>query len=144
MIEKISRHATSSSVTNLSEILISLSSTLICRIVFGKSYENEGNEKSRFHEMLHEFQTLLAEVFVSDYIPFMGWIDKLRGLHGRVDKNFKEFDEFFQKIIDEHLDPNREHGADEDVMVDVLLQLKNQHLSSIDLTFDHIKGVLVV
>jgi cytochrome P450 len=144
MIEKISRHATSSSVTNLSELLISLSSTLICRIVFGKSYENEGNEKSRFHEMLHEFQTLLAEVFVSDYIPFMGWIDKLRGLHGRVDKNFKEFDEFFQKIIDEHLDPNREHGADEDVMVDVLLQLKNQHLSSIDLTFDHIKGVLVV
>ncbi|KAK2379331.1 cytochrome P450 83B1 [Trifolium repens] len=143
MIEKISRHATSSSVTNLSELLISLSSTIICRIVFGKSYENDGNEKSRFQEMLHEFQALLAETFVSDYIPFMGWLDKLRGLHGRVDKNFKEFDEFFQEIIDEHLDPNREHAADEDVMVDVLLQLKNQHLSSIDLTFDHIKGVLV-
>ncbi|GAU25683.1 hypothetical protein TSUD_266100 [Trifolium subterraneum] len=93
--------------------------------------------------MLHEFQALLAEVFVSDYIPYMGWIDKLRGLHSRLDKNFKEFDEFFQEIIDEHLDPNREHAADEEVMVDVLLQLKNQHLSSIDLTFDHIKGVLM-
>ncbi|KAK2433054.1 cytochrome P450 83B1 [Trifolium repens] len=143
MIEKISRHATSSSVTNLSEILISLSSAIICRIAFGKSYENDGNEKSRFHELLHEFQALLAEVFVSDYIPHMGWIDKLRGLHSRLDKNFKEFDEFYQEIIDEHLDPNREHGADEEVIIDVLLQLKKQHLPSIDLTFDNIKGVLV-
>lgn len=142
MIKKISGHVDSSSVTNLSEVLISLSSTIICRIAFGRSYENDGTEKSRFHEMLHEFQALLAEFFVCDYIPYMGWLDKLRGLHGRVDKNFKEFDEFYQEIIDEHLDPNREQIKDEEDIVDVLLQLKKHHLSSIDLTFDHIKAVL--
>jgi len=145
MIKKISRHASSSSVTNLSELLISLSSTAICRIAFGRSYEVEdGIEKSRFHEMLHEFQALLTEFFVCDYIPFTGWLDKLRGLHGRVDRNFKEFDEFYQEIIDEHLDPNREQIADEEDIVDVLLHLKKHHLSSIDLTFNHIKAVLAV
>jgi cytochrome P450 len=144
MIEKISRHATSSSVTNLSELLISLSSTIICRIAFGKSYENDGNERSRFHGLLHEFQALLAEFFVSDYIPFMGWFDKLRGLHGRVDRNFKEFDEFYQEIIDEHLHPNRQQIEDEEDIVDVLLKLMKNHSFSFDFTFDHIKAVLVV
>ncbi|XP_058752191.1 cytochrome P450 71A1-like [Vicia villosa] len=143
MIKKISEHASSSSNINLSELLISLSSTIICRIAFGKSYEDEGHERSRFHGLLHEFQALLAEFFVADYIPYMGWIDKVRGLHGRVDRNFKEFDEFYQEIIDEHLAPNREQIKDEEDIVDVLLKLKKQNLSSIDLTFDHIKGVLV-
>jgi len=144
MIKKISGHVDSSSVTNLSELLISLSSTIICRIVFGKSYEDDGVEKSRFHGLLHEFQALLAEFFVCDYIPFMGWIDKLRGLHSRLDRNFKEFDEFYQEIIDEHLDPNREQITDEEVIVDMLLQLKKKGSFSFDITLDHIKGVLMV
>ncbi|CAJ2655551.1 unnamed protein product [Trifolium pratense] len=145
IIEKISRHATSSSVTNLSELLYSLSSTLICRIAFGKSYENDGNERSRFHEMLHECQALFAEFFFSDYIPFTGWIDKLRGLHGRVDRIFKEFDEFSQEIIDEHLDPNRQQIADdEEDIVDILLQLKKKHSFPFDFTFDHIKAIVLV
>jgi hypothetical protein len=86
---------------------------------------------------------MLTAFFVSDYIPFMGWIDKLRGLHSRLDRIFKEFDEFYQEVIDEHLDPNRLQ-LDEEVIVDVLLQLKKQNLFPIDLTFDHIKGVLMV
>ncbi|CAL5211116.1 unnamed protein product [Lathyrus oleraceus] len=116
---------------------------MICRIAFGKSYEDEGHERSRFHEMLPEFQALLAEFFVADYIPFTGWIDKVRGLHGRVDKSFKEFDEFYQEIIDEHLDPNREQIKDEEVIVDVLLQLMKERSLPFDITFDHIKGVLM-
>ncbi|KAK2379379.1 cytochrome P450 83B1 [Trifolium repens] len=142
MLKKISGHASSSSGTNMSEVLISLSSTIICRIAFGRSYEGDGNERSRFHGLLHEFQALLAEFFVADYIPYMGWIDKLRGLHGRLDRNFKEFDEFYQEIIDEYLDPNRQQ-TDEEVIVDVLLQLKKKRSFSFDITFDHIKGVLM-
>ncbi|XP_058752192.1 cytochrome P450 71A1-like [Vicia villosa] len=143
MIKKISEHANSSSVTNMSEVLIALSSTLICRIAFGKSYEDEGHERSRFHEMLHEFQALLAEFFVADYIPYMGWIDKVRGLHRRVDRCFKEFDEFYQEIIDQHLDPNREQIKDREDIVDILLQLMKERSLPFDITFDHIKGVLM-
>jgi cytochrome P450 len=143
MIKKISNHASSSVVTNLSELFSSLSSKIICRIAFGMRYEDEGLESSKFHGMLHEFEAMLTAFFVSDYIPFMGWIDKLRGLHSRLDRIFKEFDEFYQEVIDEHLDPNRLQ-LDEEVIVDVLLQLKKQNLFPIDLTFDHIKGVLMV
>ena len=48
MIEKISKHAASSKVTNLNELLMSVTSTIICRSTFGRSYEEEGAERSRF------------------------------------------------------------------------------------------------
>lgn len=143
MMKKISRHASSSVVSNLSELLMSLSSTIICRIAFGRRYEDEGTEKSKFHELLNETQVLFATFFVSDYIPFMGWIDKLRGLHARLEQNFKEMDKFYQEVIDEHLDQNRQYTEQEDI-VDVLLQLKKQRSFSTDLTYDHIKAVLMV
>ncbi|KAJ1383697.1 Cytochrome P450 [Sesbania bispinosa] len=144
MIKKISGHADSSVVTNLSELLISLSSTIICRIAFGRKYEDEGTERSKFHRMLNEFQAMMTAFFVSDYIPFMGWIDKLIGLHARLERNFKESDKFYQDVIDEHMGSNYGNQTDEEVIVDVLLQLKKQRSFSIDLTFDHIKGVLMV
>lgn len=143
MIKTISGHASSSGVTNLSELLISLSSTIICRVAFGRRYEDEGSERSRFHGLLNELQVLMGTFFISDFIPFTGWIDKLKGLHARLERNFKELDKFYQEVIDEHMDPNRQHAEEQD-MVDVLLQLKNDRSLSIDLTYDHIKGVLMV
>ncbi|KAJ1383696.1 Cytochrome P450 [Sesbania bispinosa] len=144
MIKKISNHAASSVVTNLSELLMSLSSTIICRIAFGRRYEDEGTERSRFHGMLNEFQAMMTAFFVSDYIPFMGWIDKLTGLHARLERNFKELDKFYQDVIDDHMDPSYRNQTEEEVIVDVLLQLKKHRSFSIDLTFDHIKGVLMI
>ncbi|KAK7349668.1 hypothetical protein VNO77_07221 [Canavalia gladiata] len=113
MIEKISNHASSSVVTNLSKLLMSLLSTIICRIAFGKRYEDEGS-----------------------------WIDKLRGLHARLERNFKELDDFYQRVIEEHKDPNRQHTEEQDI-IDVLLQLKNEDSLSINLTYDHIKAVIM-
>ncbi|XP_027336113.1 cytochrome P450 83B1-like [Abrus precatorius] len=142
MIKKISRHASSSNVINLNEVLMSFASTVICRIAFGRRYEDEGAEKSRFHALLNECQAMMGTLFVSDYIPFSGWIDKLRGLHTRLQRNFNELDNFYQEVIDEHMDPNRKRPEQEDI-IDVLLQLKQQRAFSIDLTIDHIKGVFM-
>ncbi|KAL5133068.1 Cytochrome P450 83B1 [Glycine soja] len=142
MIKKISEHASSSKVTNLNEVVMSLTSTIICRIAFGRSYEDEGTERSRFHGMLNECQAMWGTFFFSDYIPFLGWIDKLRGLHARLERIFKESDKLYQEVIDEHMDPNRKIPEYEDI-VDVLLRLKKQGSLSIDLTNDHIKAVLM-
>ncbi|KAK7349661.1 hypothetical protein VNO77_07203 [Canavalia gladiata] len=142
MIKKLSKHASSSKVTNLNEVLMSLTNTIICRIAFGRRYEDEGTERSRFHGLLNECQAMLGTLFVSDYIPFLGWIDRLRGLHGRLERIFKQLDEFYQEVIDEHMDPNRNTPQEEDI-IDVLLQLKKQRLFTEDLTIDHIKAVFM-
>ncbi|XP_057745766.1 cytochrome P450 83B1-like [Arachis stenosperma] len=141
LIKKISSHASSEKVTNLNEVLMALTSTIICRIAFGRRYEDEGVERSKFHSLFNEFQAMLITLFVSDYIPFLGWIDRLKGLHVRLDRIFKELDEFCQEVIDEHMNPNKDISEGEDI-VDVLLQLKKQHSFSFDLTYDHIKAIL--
>ncbi|RVW70428.1 Cytochrome P450 83B1 [Vitis vinifera] len=111
MIKKISQFASASKLTNLSEILISLTSTIICRVAFSKRYDDEGYERSRFQKLVGEGQAV-------------------------------EFDLFYQEIIDEHLDPNRPEPEKEDI-TDVLLKLQKNRLFTIDLTFDHIKAVLM-
>lgn len=143
MVRKISSHVESSKVSNLSEILMAVSSAIICRIAFGRKYEDEGVERSRFHGLLNETQTIFLSFFVSDYIPYMGWVDKFTGLIALLEKTFKALDEFFQEVIEEHHDPNRKKESEDGDIVDVLLDLKKQGRLSMDLTDDHIKAVIL-
>ncbi|KAK1555343.1 hypothetical protein Q3G72_025142 [Acer saccharum] len=106
MIEKISKLVVASKPVNLSELVMSLTSTIICRVAFGKRYEDEGVERSRFQALLNETQAMFASFFFSDHFPFMGWIDRFTGLISCLEKNFKNFDTFYQELIDEHLDSN--------------------------------------
>ncbi|KAJ9674878.1 hypothetical protein PVL29_024046 [Vitis rotundifolia] len=142
MIKMISKFASASKLTNLSEILIPLTSTIICRVAFGKRYDDDGCERSRFHGLLDGVQTMEMSFFFSDYFPLMGWVDKLTGMIARLEKVFEELDLFCQKIVDEHLDPNRPKPEQEDI-TDVLLRLQKDRSSTVDLTWDHIKAVLV-
>ncbi|KAL2320167.1 hypothetical protein Fmac_029136 [Flemingia macrophylla] len=144
MIEVISRHACSSKTTNLSEVVMSVSSAIICRVAFGRKYDEEGAERSRFHGLLNESQAMLVSFFVSDYNPVFGWVDKLTGMLARLENTFQGLDAFFQQVIDDHVDPdmmkpNEEKNKD---IVDVLLQLRNQGCFSIDLTDDQIKAIV--
>lgn len=141
MIKKISKLARDSEVINLSEILMALTSSIICRIAFGKRYEDEGHERSRFHSLLHGAQAMLANFFLTDYVPLLGWVDKVNGSRRRLEKIFKELDSFYQEIIEEHLDPNEQKPEQED-LVDVLLRLRNERSFTVDFTWDHIKAVL--
>ncbi|KAJ9186484.1 hypothetical protein P3X46_002052 [Hevea brasiliensis] len=142
MLEKISKSAAALKPVNLSEVMMSLTSTIICRVAFGKRYEEDGVERSRFHELLKETQAMFTSFFVSDYYPFSGFIDKFTGLAHRLEKNFKEFDIFYEQIIQEHLDPSRSKPGEEDIL-DILLQLYKNRSFKVDLTFDHIKAVLM-
>ncbi|OMO75343.1 Cytochrome P450 [Corchorus olitorius] len=143
LIAKLSKSALDSKPVNLSEALMSLANTITCRIGFGKRYEEEGTERSRFHSLLTESQALFASFSVSDYFPSLGLFDRLSGFLDRLEKNFQEFDKFYQEIIDEHLDPNRAKPEHEDI-IDVLLQLWKGREFKVDLTLDHIKAVLMV
>ncbi|KAJ6681070.1 CYTOCHROME P450 71B11-RELATED [Salix koriyanagi] len=142
MIQRISKDADASKSTNLRKAAMALTSSIICRVAFGKTCEVQGGEISKFHILLHEAQAIMGSFSVSDYIPFMGWIDKLTGLVARLEKNFSEFDAFYQEIIDEHLDPDRTKPEQEDI-IDVLLRLKKERSFAIDLTWDHIKAMLM-
>ncbi|KAH6798591.1 hypothetical protein C2S51_035075 [Perilla frutescens var. frutescens] len=144
-ITKISDLASSHQVANLSEMAIALSSNLICRIAFGKKYDEHGSERRRFDQLLHEVQSISIAFYMSDYFPALSWVDKLTGSIDKVDAVCKKLDLFYQELIDEHLDPTRVKTEDvEDDILGILIKLKQDHMSSsFHLTWDHIKALLM-
>ncbi|CAI0399173.1 unnamed protein product [Linum tenue] len=138
MIERISRSISyDSKHFNLSEAMLSMTSTIICRTAFGKSLEgNHGADlRHKLELMLRESEAMFTAFFFSDHFPFLGFLD-------RFTKNRKELDIFYQDIIDEHLDPKRAESAHNDVL-DVLLGIMNEEPYKVQLTVDHIKGILM-
>ncbi|GAU26886.1 hypothetical protein TSUD_02890 [Trifolium subterraneum] len=155
LIQKLSQYDGHKKGVNLSEILISLANTIICKIAFGKKYafdyEEEvelgnGQKRSRLHVLLNEAQALLAEFYFSDNFPLLGWVDRVRGTLWRLDKTFKELDLIYQRVIDDHIDNLGRPKSKEQEMadiIDIFLQMMNDHSFSFDLTLDHIKAVLM-
>ncbi|CAN4090836.1 unnamed protein product [Withania somnifera] len=74
MIKKISQQATTSQVTNLSNIMISLTTSIICRVAFGITFDGETQERRKFDEVLKVTEEMLAGFFISDYFPLLGWL----------------------------------------------------------------------
>ncbi|KAL7616099.1 hypothetical protein Lser_V15G00613 [Lactuca serriola] len=145
MIDAIKTRISIKKEVNLSETMMILTSNIISRVAFGNRpyvYDDEQHQVRRFQELLLECQALLVNFYYRDYFPLMGWLDNLNGSIPRLEKNFKEMDECYQEIIDEHLNRNRPNKMQED-MVDILLRVKEDSDSYIDLTFDNIKGVLM-
>lgn len=153
MVRKLSERAASGTVVNLTEMLMSFTSSLICRIALGKSYVGELEEvvekkkrRSRLQVLLNEAQALLAEFFVSDYFPMMGWVDRVTGKTWRLEKTFKELDAFYERVIFEHMAKNGDDDDEKEVkdIIDILLQLLPNPSLSFHLTLDHIKALLMV
>ncbi|KAK6152178.1 hypothetical protein DH2020_014813 [Rehmannia glutinosa] len=141
MIRSLSVRSSSGQATNLSATMLSLTSTLICRVAFGKMFDEEGLDKRRFDELMIESQAMQGGFFFSDYLPSFGWVDRLSGMIGRLDKICKELDEFYQELIDEHLDPSWPKSVN---LLDLFIQLKAENSCSIDLTWDHVKAILMI
>ncbi|MCD7472191.1 hypothetical protein HAX54_013199 [Datura stramonium] len=142
MIKNISTQASTSQITNLSSTMISLINTIICRVAFGVRYDEETRERRKFDELLKVSQEMLAGFFFSDYFPLLGWIDKLSGKINRLEKNFKGLDEFYEGLIEQHLNPNRPKSMEGDI-IDLLLQLKKEKSTPIDITLDNIKAIIM-
>ncbi|PPR94684.1 hypothetical protein GOBAR_AA25981 [Gossypium barbadense] len=141
LVEKIFQLSVDSQPVNLSEAMMCLSRSIICRIGFGKRYD-DGAERSRVNEVHKESEAMLSSFSFSDYFPFMGWVDRFTGFLTRLEKAFKELDTFYQQLIDEHLDPNRIIPQEEDLL-DVLLRIRMDRDFPFDLTIDHIKAILM-
>ncbi|KDP34532.1 hypothetical protein JCGZ_11082 [Jatropha curcas] len=124
LIDSILKSSSSSTPVDLSEKTMSLTANVICRVAFGKSFQERGFKHERFQEVVREGFAMLGSFTAADFFPHVGWVvDRLTGLHARSDRVFKEFDEFYQKIIDDHIQKGKEDPGHEDI-IDVLLDLE--------------------
>ncbi|KAL0456879.1 UNVERIFIED_CONTAM: cytochrome [Sesamum latifolium] len=142
-VKEISRRANAHQPVNINETAFSLSRRMISRFALGKRYDEEnGPEERRFDRVLRLLEKLSLEIFFGDYSPWLGWIDRLRGKVSQLEKGFKDLDSFHEELIAEHLNPNRPDSMNGDIL-DMLIQLREDRSSPVQIDWNHIKGVLM-
>ncbi|CAL9172070.1 unnamed protein product [Musa hybrid cultivar] len=134
----ICSHARASTMVNLSDLLFSLSCNMTCRTALGSGFDDGGD--IQLHDMLREAQAALGGLFLSDYLPLLGWVDRLSGMRFRLERAYLKLDSIYQRRIDYHQDRFRQQGKEDGDVLDDLLRMQKDEEG---LTEDHIKGVLM-
>ncbi|MCD7464798.1 hypothetical protein HAX54_053428 [Datura stramonium] len=146
MIEKFKQICDSpSSAIDLRDHLCSLTNNIISRVALGRIY-NERESGIDAKAILEEFLQLLGTFNIGDYIPWLGWLNKINGLDIKVEKVAKELDTFLESVIEEHIIRNkkREYSAGEAKdFVDVLLEIQNGKETGFPLQRDSLKAILL-
>ncbi|EOY00691.1 Cytochrome P450, family 71, subfamily B, polypeptide 10, putative [Theobroma cacao] len=116
-------------------------------MAFGTSFQKSAfHDNDRLEEMLREAMVVLGSFFASEYFPYVGWIvDRLTGLHGRLERVFHKLDGLFEQVIDAHLNPGRQRHDEFEYIVDVLLRIQVDKIEFGEgpLTKDGIKAVIM-
>ncbi|KDP34575.1 hypothetical protein JCGZ_11125 [Jatropha curcas] len=141
-IDSILKASSSSSPVDLTEKTISLTANVTCRVALGNSFEASRFTQKVIHEALAKLECFSA----SDFFPYVGWIvDRVTGLHAELERNFQKLDEFYQKIIDDHIQKGKEKHGHQDI-VDFLLDLERYQPEpgGIQFTKNHIKAIIML
>ncbi|KAK7855412.1 cytochrome p450 71a2 [Quercus suber] len=104
-----------------------LTNDIICRVALGRKYgEGEGGRK--FKELIGEMMELLGVNNMGDYIPWLAWVNRVNGLDAKAERVAKQFDDFLEGVIEEHInskkkgsDDHSQENEDQKDFVDVLL-----------------------
>ena len=149
VIEKIKLQCCS---VNLSEVFAKLTNDVVCRVVLGRKFV-EGENGRKFRELLGEFAELLGVFSVGDYIPWLSWVSRINGLNARAEKVAKQFDDFLEGVIEEHINCHNK-GSDGHVVsqeneeqkdfVDVLLWIQKENIIGFPIDRVSIKALILV
>ncbi|KAL7238354.1 hypothetical protein ACSBR2_004453 [Camellia fascicularis] len=153
MIEKIRQSCSSFSSVNLTNMFVLLTNNIVCRVFSGRTYI--GRE---FKELLEIFMELLCAFNVGDYIPWLAWLNRINGFDGRVDKIAKEFDQFLDDIIEEHMISQNQRESENESngsgsgghegespqdFVHVLLEIQRDKMDGFLVDGDSIKSIIL-
>uniref|UniRef100_A0A803KQB4 Cytochrome P450 71A1 n=1 Tax=Chenopodium quinoa TaxID=63459 RepID=A0A803KQB4_CHEQI len=128
---------------SLTKVLGLYANDVLCRVVLGRNFSEGGEyDLHGFQSMLDDYQELLGGLSIGDFFPSKEFVHTLTGHKSRLKKTFKRFDSFFNKVIQEHLSPQRKTEGAKDLR-DVLLDIKKDGSSEMPLTMDNIKAILL-
>ncbi|KAK9176906.1 hypothetical protein WN944_028925 [Citrus x changshan-huyou] len=114
-----------------------LAMNIIVRMVAGKRYYGwdtnaDDQESKRFQKALRDFLYLLGLFLASDNIPFLGWLDTVKGYTGQMKRTAKELDDVFGRLVHEHRHKrlNGSINKDEEDFIDVMLSVMDDGKTS--------------
>ncbi|XP_059432652.1 cytochrome P450 71AU50-like, partial [Corylus avellana] len=140
LIKFIQEAACDCVAVDLSAKVSSLSADMSCCMVFGKKYMDKDLDEKGFKAVIQEGMYLGATPNLGDYIPFIAPLD-LQGLTRRMKDVSKIFDDFFEKIIDEHVQSKDENKTKD--FVDVMLSFMGSQESEYRIERSNIKAIIL-
>ncbi|CAA7020918.1 unnamed protein product [Microthlaspi erraticum] len=139
MMKKLEKASSSSSKLNISQLFITLTSDVTSKVVLGRKYS--GDESTVDIKILvRTFAEVLGTFPIGDYIPSLAWIDTIRNLDGKVEEVSKAFDDFLEKVV-------QEHDLDADIkrsdFVDTLLSIQRDKMTPFAFDKSDIKLIIL-
>ncbi|KOM30664.1 hypothetical protein LR48_Vigan01g021800 [Vigna angularis] len=141
LVKHLREAAKDGAVVDLSAKVAALIADTACRMILGKKYMDQDLDEKGFKAVITEIMYLTATPNIGDYIPYIGKLD-LQGLIKRMKATRKIFDEFFDKIIDEHIESKKGENEVKD-FVDVMLGLLGTEESEYCVERPNIKAILL-
>ncbi|XP_071713450.1 cytochrome P450 736A117-like [Rutidosis leptorrhynchoides] len=139
LVEKIRDISCSSSpVINMNELVLSMSNSMISMSALGKKHK-----VAKFRDSFASFVDLAGAFCIGDYIPWLSWVDRLKGYDVRAIKVAAEIDSFLENVIKEHLDVEKQKSDEEKDFVDILLEIQNKKDAKYALDRDTIKAIIL-
>ncbi|KAK1363200.1 hypothetical protein POM88_038761 [Heracleum sosnowskyi] len=121
----------------------------VMKICIWEKYSEEGSGKE-FKKLLKQFLELLGSYSFADFVPWLGWVDRISGLDAKMDRVSKEVDEFLQGVIQEHVNKQELHLGVKDVQlehkedfVDMLLRIQKETTHGMSIENDTVKAILL-
>ena len=142
LIKLVREAANDGAAVDLSVKVATLIADMSCRMILGKKYMDQDMCGRGFKAVIQEAMRLLATPNVGDYIPYIGAID-LQGLTKRFKVLYEIFDDFFEKVIDEHMESEKGEDKTKD-FVDVMLGFLGTEESEYRIERSNIKAILLV
>ncbi|KAJ0971972.1 hypothetical protein J5N97_019931 [Dioscorea zingiberensis] len=136
-------HQSSSGPVNLSPILYTFTTNILCSVAFGRSAIEEGQYRL-LHDSIREVTELVGVFNVEDYFPSLKWLNRFSNLDSRIASLFKKFDGFISSLVDDHIAAGvRDDAAAAGDLVDVLLSLQKDSSLDFSLTMDEVKAIIL-
>ncbi|CAF2074352.1 unnamed protein product [Brassica oleracea] len=133
MMETIRKQ--NSSPINLSKIMMTCTSDVICRVALGRKYGAETDLKELTDRLVRQLGTFTF----GNFVPCLSWIDWICGLERQLEKTANDFDEILEKVVQDHEDGD---GGKAD-FADVLLTLQRDKSVGFEVSRMSIKAIIL-
>ncbi|KAK9107284.1 hypothetical protein Syun_023295 [Stephania yunnanensis] len=101
LAEALARSSDGKVAVKIGDLLTVCVTNALGRVMLGFRVFGEGGGSEEFKQMVVELMALSGEFNIGDFIPWLEWLD-LQGLVAKLKKIHIRFDDFLNKIIEEH------------------------------------------
>ncbi|XP_060184312.1 cytochrome P450 71AU50-like [Lycium barbarum] len=137
----INRVASSGVGVDISAKLASLGANMACLMVFGKKYMDDEFDERGFKDVIQEAMVIAATPHIGEFFPFLEKFD-LQRFDRRMKKLAKIFDDFLERVIDEHIQDSKEHKQTKDI-VDTMMSIMQSGEAEFEFDRRHVKAILL-